>query len=251
LLYASWAEGFRLGRPQPKLPVAVCDQNGDGIIDGQSASIDSTGAVGSDDVTSYEVGTKLAFMDRRMTVDAALFRMEWNNIPVQINPPCGYSYTTNAGKGRSQGMEVQANLRLTPKVIVNAGGSWIDAELTADVPAQGFSSGDPLPGTPKKSANLGVQYLFNVAGRDAYVRADSIYVGRFWGDIPQSATQVAGDYIKVDAAARMSFGSLAFDLYVHNLTNEDAYISRGVGAGLLYGYRTRPRTMGFQLAYDF
>jgi iron complex outermembrane recepter protein len=251
LVYAAWGEGFRLGRPQPPVPVAACDMNGDGLIDGTNAPIGSTGSVGSDDVTSYELGAKLALLDRRLTMDAAVFRMNWNNIPVQLQPDCGYAYTTNAGSARSQGVELQANLQVSDAFLVSVGGSYNDAELTTDVPAQGFSSGDSLPGTPKESANLGLQYSFDVAGRAAYVRADSIYVGRFFGDIPQSPTQKAGDYVKVNASARLEFGSLDVDLYVHNLTDEDAFVARGNGLDAFYGYRLRPRTIGFQLGYDF
>jgi iron complex outermembrane receptor protein len=119
------------------------------------------------------------------------------------------------------------------------------------VPAQGFSSGDALPGTPKESLNLGLQYAFDVSGHAAHVRADSIYVGRFFGDIPQSPNQEAGDYVKINASARMEFGSLDVDLYIHNLTNEDAFVARGNGLDSFYGYRLRPRTIGFQLGYDF
>jgi iron complex outermembrane recepter protein len=251
LLYASWAEGFRLGRPQPPVPSAACDMNSDGLIDGTNAPIGSTGRVGSDDVTSYEIGTKLALLGRRLTVDAALFRMNWNNIPVQLQPACAYAYTTNAGSARSQGVELQANLQASDAFLVSVGGSYNDAELTTDVPAQGFSSGDALPGTPKESLNLGLQYAFDVSGHAAHVRADSIYVGRFFGDIPQSPNQKAGDYVKINASARMEFGSLDVDLYIHNLTNEDAFVARGNGLDSFYGYRLRPRTIGFQLGYDF
>jgi outer membrane receptor protein involved in Fe transport len=251
LVYASWAEGFRLGRPQSPLPAGACDVDGDGIIDGTGVAIDSTGAVSSDTVESFELGAKFAFLDRRATIDIALFRMDWNNIPVQILPPCGYAYTTNAGVGLSEGIEVQANFQLTDAFLVSVGGSWNDAKLTADVPAQGFQDGDPLPGTPKESANLGLQYSFNISGHPAYIRADSIYVSRFFGDILETPTQEAGDYVKVNASARVEFGNLDMDVFVHNLTDEDAFISRGYGLHELFGYRMRPRTIGLQLSYDF
>src|SRR5262249_22002258 len=161
-------------------------------------------------------------------------------------PPCGFAYTANSGKARSKGIELQANFQLTKAFLATAGGSYTDAVLTTDVPAQGFHSGDALPGSPKTIANLSLQYTFSIAGRAAFVRADSSYVGTFYLDVPRTPTQKAGGYTKVDMTLRVPVGTgLDMDLFVHNLTNEDAYVSRQSGGGELAGYRMRPRTIGF------
>jgi iron complex outermembrane recepter protein len=251
LLYASWTEGFRLGRPQSPIPSGACDVDGNGLIDGTDIPIDSTGSVDSDTVESYEVGGKFTFLDQRISLDAAIYHMEWTDIPVQILPPCGFAYTTNAGVGESEGIEFQANFQVTDAFLVNLGASRINAELTEDVPAQGFSAGDPLPGTPETTANLALQYSFDIGNNPTYLRADTIYVDSFFGDIAQSPNQKAGDYVKVNASARVTIRNLSIDLYVHNATDEDAFASRGVGGNDFYGYRLRPRTIGLQLIYDF
>jgi len=252
LLYGGWSQGFRLGRPQAELPAAVCDKNGDGIIDGTNVALSSTTSISSDTVDSYEVGGKFAFSERRISIDTALFYMKWKNIPVSIIPPCGFGYTANAGKARSSGIELQANFQVTQAFLISAGGSYTDAVLTTDVPAQGFHSGDPLPGAPKTIANLSLQYAFNMAGRAAFVRADTSYVGTFYLDIPRTPTQKAGGYTKLDMTLRVPVGqSLDMDLFAHNLTNQDAYVARQSGGGELTGYRMRPRTIGFQLSYGF
>lgn len=251
LLYAGWAQGFRLGKPQPAAPSGLCDTDSDGIIDDTAFPIESSGRLNSDDVNSYELGGKFAVLDRRLIVDAAIFRMDWTDIPVSRLLPCGWNYLANVGRARSEGVEFQASLRLTRAWRLDFGGSWIDARIVEDVPAQGFRVGDPLP-SPKTNANVGLQYEFNLAGHEAFIRADSIYVGSFYGSVLRSENTLAGDYVKADLTTRMTFDRLHVDLYAHNLTNEDAFTYRGSSNyGESYGYRLRPRTFGVGLGYRF
>ncbi|WP_175597350.1 TonB-dependent receptor [Peristeroidobacter soli] len=256
LVYAGWAEGFRLGKPQPVAPSALCDHDGDGVIDGTAITIESSKFVNSDSLENYEVGSKFALLDRRLTIDATVFRTEWSDIPVNSNPrainpsACNWGFDVNGGTALSEGVEVQAQFQLTNSFRVDLGGAYIDAHLTEDVPAQGLFSGDPLPGSPKVNGSLSLQYALDFAGHATSLRADTIYVESF----PVAPRQVAaaegpGGYVKVDLAARMTFASLTLDLFVRNLTNEDALTLNAGGIG--GGYRLRPRTVGVRLGYDF
>ncbi len=258
LAYAGWAQGFRVGRPQSGVPAGLCDLDNDGVLDGSGITIESTRKVDSDSVDSYEVGGKFAAFDRRLTIEAAAFRMEWTGMPVTVltnvfSPTCVSSFITNAGEALSQGVELQMSFPATDTLRVDFGGSYIDAHLTTDVPAQGFKAGDPLPGAPKLNANVGVQQDFHIAGHPAFVRSDAIYLGSFYGDVQQSPFTKAGEYVKVDATARVRINNFNVDLYIRNLTNEDAYVFRGAYSytGADWGYQMRPRTIGMQLAFDF
>jgi iron complex outermembrane recepter protein len=261
LFYAEWAQGFRLGKPQAVLPAGTCDMNGDGIIDNTNVNLQSTGTVDSDDVDNYEIGGKFALLGRRVLLDAAIFRMEWNGLPVRVGTPapCNRAYNTNAGAALSEGVEVQASVQVADPFRIDLGGSWIHARLTEDVPAQGFHAGDRLPGSAAVNVNLGLQYELVLSTYKILMRADSIYVGPFYGDVLKSPNTKAGDYVKLDASVRMELGSLNVDLFARNLTNESAYTFRGIlpssaARPLLgdnYGYRLRPRTFGVQVGYTF
>ncbi len=257
LLFATWSQGFRLGRPQPQA-ADYCDVDSDGIIDGTSVSVASTGRINSDEVDNVEVGGRFSLLERRLTIDAGIYRMRWSGIPAFVYVPlppqsCGWGYITNAGRALSEGAELQASFQVTEAIRVDIGGSYLKARLTDDVPAEGFRAGDPLPGAPKTNANLGVEYGFRIGGYNASVRADAVSVGEFYGDILRSPNTRSGDYIKLDASARVAIGNLSVDVFARNLTNEDAFTFRGAYGYVVdsYGSRMRPRTVGVQLGYRF
>ena len=252
MLYASWTEGFRLGRPAPGLPAAVCDLDGDGVIDGTSVPIESTRNISSDFLTNYEIGAKFTLFDQRMTIDTSVYHIDWNDMPILVTLPpgsCGRdgaAYTGNAGAATSEGMEFQASLFVLEGLRLDFGGGYTKAELAKDAPNIGGQAGDRLPGSPEVSANLAVQYDFDLADYSAFIRADSLYVAEFYAGVGETGTAV-GDYIKIDARAGMAIKNLSVELFVRNVTDEDAFTwPASVG-----GYRLRPRTIGIQLGYSF
>jgi iron complex outermembrane recepter protein len=255
LLYAGWSQGFRLGKPQAGLPSGVCDRDGDGIVDGTSIAIESTRKTNADNVDNYELGGKFALLDRRLTIAADVFRMDWSGMPLTVTvPSCNFlTYLANGRKAVSEGIELQTSFQITKPFRIDFGGSWIRARLTEDAPAANAFKGDRLPGSPQTTVNLSLQYEFVIGGYKAFARADSIYVGSFYGDLQQTANLKTNGYAKLDASTRVEIGSLNIELFVRNLTNEDSFTNRGAfnNVGPFYGYRLRPRTIGFQVGYVF
>ena len=144
--------------------------------------------------------------------------------------------------------------KLTPGLRFDLGASYTNAELTQNVPQltpiPAFD-GDRLPGSPRFSANFSAQYEMTIAGHEAFVRADSMYAGEFFGDLQQSSNLRAGGYAKVDVRAGVSFDGVDIELFVRNLTDEDAFTWRTMLAGTVAAYQLRPRTVGVQLGYRF
>jgi outer membrane receptor protein involved in Fe transport len=249
-VYASWSEGFRLGHPAVGL--ATCDLDGDGVVDNSNISVASTQQVDSDALDNYEIGGKLALFGHRMLVDAAAYHIDWQGLPIAATVQgCSFGYTANAGSATSDGVELQASLQVVDGLRLDFGGAYTKAELS-ETSSLG-EDGARLPGSPKVNANLAAEYNFKMAGHTAFVRADSLYVGKFYGDLAQTPATLAGDYIKVNAAAGVAIQNLSIELFVRNLTNEDAFTwrSSNITGNALNGYRLRPRTIGIQLAYSF
>jgi iron complex outermembrane recepter protein len=258
MLYASWSEGFRLGRPAVGLTPGVCDVSpADGVVDGTSLTLESTRSIGSDFLENSELGGKLMLFGRRMMIDAAVFHIEWDGLPIRTQVACGnllQGYIANVGAAKSDGVELQASLLLVDGLKIDFGGSYTRAELSKDAPGllPPAFVGDRTPGSPEVSANLSAQYDFHMAGLNTFVRADSFYVGEFYADLIGTPATRAGDYVKLDARAGVMIKNASVELFVRNLTNEDALTWRQRASGTtFYGSRLRPRTIGIQVGYSF
>lgn len=253
LIFATWSEGFRLGYPVPAQVNPACDQDNDGIIDGSSIS---TGArtIDSDFVENMELGGKFSLLDNQLTVNTALYQIDWEGIPIsQVFDFCAAAI--NAGKARSRGAELEVAWYWSENLLLNFSTSYVDAELTTDVPQFNAVAGNRLPGSPRYNASLGVQYSFNLGGYDAYLRSDYAYVGGFYNNLQEIGTEVA-NYSRLNAKAGIVINQFEVGLYVNNLTNEDAFtwIDAEAGNPLAFdphGNRLRPRTIGLNIGYQF
>ena len=102
-IYASVSKGFRSGGRQARLP----DFCGDDLAR-LGLTVDDIGQYKSDTLWSYEVGAKSHLAGGRLNASAAAFRMDWSDIQqATLLPICGISFTTNAGKARINGAEIE------------------------------------------------------------------------------------------------------------------------------------------------
>ena len=128
--------------------------------------------------------------------------------------------------------------------------SATNIELTSDAPPIGVK-GDRLPGTPEYNANLGLRYDFELGGHSIFIRSDYAYVGGYYSNLQEEGVE-AGDYHQVNARAGANFGPVNLDIFVNNLTNADevTWVNTVVVADAR-AYRLRPRTIGFNVSYEF
>src|SRR3546814_5328342 len=105
MVYSTFAQGVRLGKPQPGLPAGVCDVNNDGIVNGSTATLASTKLTRSDETTNYEIGSKLGLLQNRLTGSVAVFLMDWQGVPFRTSAPdvpagCGLDRTSTSLNSR-------------------------------------------------------------------------------------------------------------------------------------------------------
>ena len=81
LIYLQWSEGFRLGQGQ-SAPPPSCDTDNNGKLDFTEGDI--TNRVEADTTENFELGGKFTLLDNRLTLNTALFRIDWSNLPVSI-----------------------------------------------------------------------------------------------------------------------------------------------------------------------
>ena len=75
----------------------------------------------SDSLWNYELGAKTAWLDHRVTLNAAAFDIRWKNIQQQILLPCGFQFISNAGAAESKGGELELRARATESLEASLG----------------------------------------------------------------------------------------------------------------------------------
>ena len=188
-----------------------------------------------------------------MILNAALYRINWEGMPVSLPlPSCGGLVTLNSGDSKSEGVEVEIQTQLADNLQLDIGMSYGEATLTEDAENLG-NSGDNLPGSSDFNASVGMEYRFNIAGYDAFTRADYTYISEYYNNIASNG-QAAGGYSQINLKAGIIVNALELDLFVKNVTNADdlTWVESTLGGfGARRAYRLRPRTLGLNLAYRF
>ncbi len=246
LLYTSWSQGFRIGNSiaEDALATANCDLDNDGLHDEFGLPLFS-GARKSDKTNNYEVGGKFSFMDNRLIMSAAIYRIDWSNIPFIFYGACG-SVAGSAAKARSQGVELETSYYATEALKIDIAASYTNAEYTEDLGVGSpITKGARLPLSARINGSLGVQYEFSFSDRDAFVRNDLSYVGSY---ITNPGLPLSGNYFRWDMRAGFTFDAFDLEVYGTNLGGVDTKINHFNPDGV---WRVKPRTVGVTLRYHF
>ncbi|UTP38313.1 TonB-dependent receptor [Phenylobacterium sp. LH3H17] len=109
---------------------------------------------------NYEAGLKSELLDRRVTLNAALYRMEWTDIQITADNPATPIFDPvilNAGAAHSQGLELEVQARPAPPWTLGASLAIQEAEYDEGV----LPSGQPLrriPQSPSYTFDLNAEY---------------------------------------------------------------------------------------------
>lgn len=178
--------------------------------------------------TNLEVGTKWELLDRRLALNAAVFRTEKTNLRTRNANSDPFILD---GEQRIEGLELSASGMLTDAWSVFAGASFLDTEYKFSV--NPLERGQELPLVPEVSANawttyvlpfgltvgLGLQYI------DDMVRSRSATLGEL----------VVDGTVLVDAMASYQLNDMvSLRLNVINLADEE-YVDRFGGGHFVPG----------------
>jgi len=252
-LYATAAEGFRNGGANAPLPMNLC----------QLSSPTPT-SYQSDSLWSYELGNKSRFFDNHLSINAAVFYINWNKLQETIipNEVCGYQYIANVGSAKSYGAEIEAKFKPVSGLVFDLSGGVTHAVLSDNTGQTdgviGAVKGAAIPGVPKFNAMLSGQYNFNLSDElYSYVRSDAHWTGASHG-VFDPVNEIDGslnpDYNRaafstVDVSTGLSVGKWDVSLYVKNLANNQKVIqSPHVQAIEGEVYRIAPRIVGVTLS---
>jgi iron complex outermembrane receptor protein len=259
LTYLSYAEGFKSGG-----------------VNYQLLSLRDFTLFNPEKASTWELGSKLQFFDRRLRVNTALFRTAYKDIQFEhlfFNPVvCGTrtffcSRTLNAAEARIQGVEVETTAAPVRGLELFANVAYMQSKVTKVDPAlialRAFDPtvlnlGTTLPRTPDWTVTTGASYSFDVGQRGKLtLRADYSYKSRVYFDsadvrgAAQAGYGIANAGISFDTIS----GRWQFALNAQNLADK-LYATNGTGttfpadgyAVVSYG---APRTVTGSFRYRF
>lgn len=229
----------------------------------------------SDSLWDYEAGLKTQWLDRRLTVDVDIFRIDWSNMQVAQRTSDGrFSYIANGGAARVQGVEAEASLTPLRGLTIDANAAYMDARLTEDQPAAhgvGYAylpsaglKGDRIPYVPKFTGRLGARYVFPLTDRfNASLGGDMSYSGGYYSDFrPNYAlTRHIKGYELASARAGLEAPDGSWGVYlfcdnlfdataIMNATADSVHVSTA-GLPLTNVTSATPRTIGLNVRSRF
>ncbi|PHR92714.1 MAG: TonB-dependent receptor [Robiginitomaculum sp.] len=291
MVYATVSEGFRIGASNGGGPCPAYDPNAAqgncNLAPGQQFGPDPINdiaqfderAYGPDRTRNYELGAKTTLMDGAITLNGALFYVEW--IDPQLSSAtvnASIPITINANGAASQGVELSGKWAVTDQFLLRGSFSYTKSELTADVPSlirtitpPGFGSafsdgkdGDRLPGSPETQFSIFANYRHPLSnGNELLFNAGYAWQGNVLtrtggrgGSLTLPSFGVGNASVVYDA------GNWSLTGYIDNLFNE--YGETGVrgtplsnqtilGANVRSHYTNilTPRTIGLRAKFQF
>ncbi|MDC7676708.1 TonB-dependent receptor [Asticcacaulis machinosus] len=163
MVYGTFSQGFRRGG------VNLLPSGGQfvGIVESQRQYAPDT-------VDNYEVGVRSQWFDRKLTVNAALFNINWQDVQLSSLAPGNLPIIANAGEANSKGVELETLWKATDALTLSFGYAYTNAEISEDyvkaddngTPADftddtvisDFRDGTSLPGTPEQQISLAADY---------------------------------------------------------------------------------------------
>lgn len=213
MVYASAGKGFRYGGNNQPVPFNFCGVN-------------APSTFAPDSLWNYELGSKNTLLDRRMTFNVSVYRIDWSDVQVFNKLPCTYYYTLNAGKIRSQGLEVESAFKLSRHATFGLSASYNDAyareTVVTGIAAQNIPAGSRTPYAPRFAANATLSYSIPVNGKDEVgVSASYAYRGNAYTNFAkaQGSYEEIPSSNMVNATVTYKTGAYEFGLFGSNLTN--------------------------------
>jgi outer membrane receptor protein involved in Fe transport len=168
LTYATVAKGYREGGPLFPFP-SICA----GDLAALGFSTPPT-AYKPDTIWNYELGAKTEWLEHRLTMNGAVYYIDWTNIQQNVTlPTCGENFVGNFGSASSKGAEFEMNYDPVRVLKLTLSLSYNEAKLTSTVPGAAGQAGQTLEYAPRWTGATSAEYTHTVnADTSAYLRGD-------------------------------------------------------------------------------
>lgn len=244
LTYVTFSQGFREGGAnQPNLK----------RVDGT----DAPAVFDPDFVDNYEFGWKFQTEDHQLTLNGAIYYMDFRDIQVGVTDLTrAFGFTENGDTAALKGVEI--DLMWKPDVVdgfsARAGMNLSSQKLTADSLAVG-KDGDSLAGTPGFTANAVLQQEFKMGNFDSFVNVNGTYESTSFDQVDRTdpLARETGGYALFGAQFGVKGEGWKASIYARNIFDVDQPVGfivqrrPGLPDSVI---RERARTIGVTLDFD-
>jgi iron complex outermembrane receptor protein len=211
-----------------------------------------------DKTQNYELGVKGDTLAGKFGFDASLYYITWKDVQVlEFLPISGLGYIANAGRAKSQGIELELDARPLPGMKLSSWVAWNEAVLTQPFPANSLdygAAGDPLPFSSRFSGNFSANEEIALP-HDLQLELGGLvsYIGAREGVFAATAQrQSFPAYARTDLHAAIRDDSWTLSLFANNVTNRRGLLSGGLGTTDPNTFTfIQPRTLGLSLLKTF
>ena len=246
LIYATLSEGYRAGflnRP-----------GGASTPDG---SYTVPYAFDTDEMTNAEIGWKTDLMDGRMRLNGSAFFAQIDGLQTTIFDPsvANLFFSDNAANAEVSGLE--ADMIWVPEAVdgltISAGISMLDTEITETLTASNdVVKGDSLAFAPELQANIQARWEWETSGgMTAHIMPHMAHSGDSYSDIIRINRDHIDSWTMLGLTAGVTTDSWGAEMFIDNLTDERAELSRGYTYDRSRVSYAAPRTMGVRMTYNF
>ncbi|WP_164503596.1 TonB-dependent receptor [Pleionea sediminis] len=263
--YITVSNGYRVGGVNGVRPCTPDDLANPGQA---LCGLPNEEAFKEDLTLNQEIGIRSKWLDNQLTLNAALYQVNWEDIQLAGRTENGgINITTNAGEAVTRGFEITAQYNAGSNFQINSTFAFNDAQLKGDAEGLGAEDGDRLPATPEQNLTSEFRYI----GDDG--KFSAAYSFFYQSDVLTSVAEVNGgqklpSFTLHNLTARYKKDDWSVSFYINNLLNEYAVtsvrqnltkvrmIEDDLGNPLFtlryHGrYITQPRTMGAVFHMNF
>ncbi|MGH9254453.1 MAG: TonB-dependent receptor [Vicinamibacterales bacterium] len=132
---------------------------------------------------NLEGGVKTTWAGGRLTANAAVFHIDWDDLQLNLPDPLvpAQFYIANVGRASSRGIEFELNARARPGIDLFSAFGYTNAEFKAGSISSGVNvAGNEIPNTPDYTATVGTQFSRTVRpDATVYGLAEVTFYGAF------------------------------------------------------------------------
>jgi outer membrane receptor protein involved in Fe transport len=247
LFFLTYSEGFRPGLlNRPGGATAA-------LANGGTYSVPY--ALDTDELKNYELGWKADLMDGTLRFNGSLFYVDISDLQTTIFDPSitNLFFSDNAANAEVTGLE--GNFTWLPAVdglTISGAFSFLDTEIT-DVltPTDDVQEGDSLAFAPEFQGNVTARYEWQWNGMTAHVMGNLTHSQESFSDIIRINRDRIDGWTMLGVTAGVRADVWTAELFVDNLSDERAELSRNYVNDRERVTYARPRTMGMRVSYNF